>query len=167
MQTLFFLSCSIRLNYDLQNHLRSHHREEYNSVFGDIKSDQAKISDFCKHSLPTTKLRYRFNATSQFRACASARTREPERHHTRVRALPHSSSSSTTRELEWYHTGVRVESTYCYTQCHSPRANTGSAFFRFSQLTTYTIESIAVITYAIDILSRISMHMRIATWVYR
>ena len=40
-----------------------------------------------------------------------------------------------------------LESTYYYTQCHSPRANTGSAFFRFSQLTMHTIESIAVITY--------------------
>ena len=41
---------------NLQNHLRSHRHEEYNSVFGDIKTDQAKISDFYKHSSPTTKL---------------------------------------------------------------------------------------------------------------
>ena len=42
----------------------------------------------------------------------------------------------------------KKKKTYCYTQCHSPHATTGSAFFRFSQLATYTIESIAVITYA-------------------
>ena len=82
-----------------------------------------------------------------------------EREDTRAPAAPHSSSSGTTLELEEYHTRARavshesscsftLESTYCYTQCHSPRANTGSAFFRFAQLTMYTIESIAVITYA-------------------
>ena len=47
---------------NLHNHLRSHHREEYNSVIGDVytsnsdHTDQTKISDFCKHSSPTTKL---------------------------------------------------------------------------------------------------------------
>ena len=44
---------------NLHNHLRSHHREEYNAVVGDSvtsNSDQTKISDFCKHSSPTTKL---------------------------------------------------------------------------------------------------------------
>ena len=44
---------------NLHNHLRSHHREEYNSVIGDVytsNSDQTKISDFCKHGSPTTKL---------------------------------------------------------------------------------------------------------------
>ena len=82
-----------------------------------------------------------------------------EREDTRARAAPHSSSRGTTLELEEYHTRARavshesscsftLESTYGYMQCHSPRANTGSTFFRFSQLTTYTIESIAVITYA-------------------
>ena len=45
---------------NLQNHLRSHHRKEYNSVIGDSvytsNSDQTKISDFCKYGSPTTKL---------------------------------------------------------------------------------------------------------------
>ena len=44
---------------NLHNHLRSHHREEYNAVVGDSitsNSDQIKISDFCKHGSPTIKL---------------------------------------------------------------------------------------------------------------
>ena len=53
-----------------------------------------------------------------------------ERYHTRARAVPHESSCTFT-----------LESTYCYTQCHSPHANTVFAFFRFSQLKTCTIES--------------------------
>ena len=68
-----------------------------------------------------SELRYRFNATSQFRACASARTREPERHHTRAQVVPHSSSRSTTCELERYHMRVRVVS------LSSPRIATRSA----------------------------------------
>ena len=43
---------------NLQNHLRLHHREEYNLIFGDrvTNNDQTKIIDFCKYGSLTTKL---------------------------------------------------------------------------------------------------------------